>query len=88
MSWSTGGVVLGQTPAVPEDTRALLRQLLTSRDRQGVLAQLQDNLGSVGSLIAALLALVGLGTAAGIAGPIGIELLERNEKIKRVEGLE
>jgi hypothetical protein len=78
----TGGVVLGQTPTVPEDTRALLRQLLTSRDRQGVLAQVQDNLGSVGSLIAALLALVGLATATGIAGPIVIERLKRNERIK------
>ena len=58
------GVVLGQTPTVPEDTRALLRQLLTSRDRQGVLAQVQDNLGSVGPLFAALLAVAGFGAAA------------------------
>jgi hypothetical protein len=76
----TGGVVLGQTPTVPEDTRALLRQLLTSRDRQGVLAQVQANLGSVGSLIAALLALFGLATAAGIGGPIVIKYLERTDK--------
>ena len=64
----TGGVVLGQTPTVPDDTRALLRQLLTSRDRQGVLGQVQDNLGSVGTLIAALLALAGLAAAARIRG--------------------
>ena len=83
----TTGVVLGQTPTVPEDTRALLRQLLTSTDRQGVAAQVQDNLGSVGSLIAALLALVGLGTVARIAAPIVIERLERNET-KRLERLE
>ena len=76
----TGGVVLGQTPTVPEDTRALLRQLLTSRDRQGVLAQVQANLGSVGSLIAALLALVGLATAAAIGGPIVIKHLEQTDK--------
>jgi hypothetical protein len=76
----TGGVVLGETPTVPEDTRVLLRQLLTSRDRQGVAAQLQDNLGSVGSLIAALLALTGLATASWIAGPIVIEQLERKER--------
>jgi hypothetical protein len=49
----TGGVVLGETPTVPEDTRVLLRELLTSTDRQGVAAQVQANLGSVGSLIAA-----------------------------------
>ena len=46
----TGGVALGQTPTVPEDTRALLRQLLTSSDRQGVLGHLQNNLGSVAPL--------------------------------------
>ncbi len=76
----TGGVILGQTPTVPEDTRALLRQLLTSRDRRGVLAQVQNNLGSVGTLIAALLALVGVATATRIAGPIVIDRLERAER--------
>ena len=76
----TGGVVLGQTPTVPEDTAVLLRQLLTSTDRQGVLAQVQANLGSVGSLIAALLALAGLAAASRIAGPIVIERLERAEQ--------
>jgi hypothetical protein len=59
-----GGVVLGQTITVPEDTRALLRQLLTSTDRQGVLGQMQANLGSVEPLVAALLALIGFGAAA------------------------
>jgi hypothetical protein len=59
-----GGVVLGQTITIPEDTRALLRQRLTSTDRQSVLAQIQANLGSVGPLAAALLALIGLGAAA------------------------
>ena len=79
----TGGVVLGETPTVPEDTRVLLRQLLTSTDRQGVAAQLQDNLGSVASLIAALLALGGLAIAAGIAGPEIIKQLELAEQ-KRI----
>lgn len=81
----TGGVVLGQTPTVPEDTRTLLRQLLTSRDRQGVLGHLKDNLGSVGTLIAALLALVGLATAAGIGGSIVIKYLESTEHRERIE---
>lgn len=76
----TGGVVLGETPTVPEDTRVLLRQLLTSTDRQGVAAQVQANLGSVGSLIAALLALGGLVTAARIAAPVVIERLARAER--------
>jgi hypothetical protein len=64
----TGGAVLGQTITVPEDTRALLRQLLTSTDRQGVLAQIQANLGSVAPLVAAVLALIGFGAAAGVVG--------------------
>ena len=42
----TGGVVLGQTEILPEDTRALLRQVLTSTDRSGFLGQLKDALGS------------------------------------------
>ena len=81
----TGGVVLGETPTVPEDTRVLLRQLLTSTDRQGVAAQVQANLGSVGSLIAALLALAGLATAGGIAAPIVIDHIKRIEERTRVE---
>jgi hypothetical protein len=64
----TGGVVLGQTPTVPDDTRVLLRHLLTSTDRQGFLGQLQANLGAVGPLVAALLALVGVGAVV-LAAP-------------------
>lgn len=60
----TGGLVLGQTPTVPEDTRALLRRLLTSTDRQGWANQLQADLGSVAPLIAALFALAGFGAVA------------------------
>jgi hypothetical protein len=75
----TGGVVLGETLTVPEDTRVLLRQLLTSTDRQGVAAQLQANLGSVGSLIAALLALGGLAAAAWLAGPELAELKRKEQ---------
>ena len=75
----TGGVVLGQTPTVPEETRALLRQLITSRDRPGILEQLQENLGSTGSLIGALLALVGVVATARAAAPIVTERLEHIE---------
>jgi hypothetical protein len=53
----TGGVVLGQIPTIPEATRALLRQLLTSPDR---LAQVQADLTSTGGLVVGLLALFGL----------------------------
>lgn len=59
----TGGVVLGQTPTVPEDTRTLLRQLLAATNRQDFWSQLQADLGTLGSQIAALLALLGLGAA-------------------------
>ena len=83
----TGGVVLGQTPTMPEDTRTLLRQMLTARDHHGVLGQLQDNLGSVGSLIAALLALGGLAAATRLTALIVIEPLERKEQMKRKKRL-
>jgi len=63
----SGGVVLGQIITVPDDTRALLRQLLTSTDRHNWFAQVQAVLTSVGPVTAALLALIGVG-AAGIAG--------------------
>ena len=66
-----GGIVLGSANVLPSDTRDLLRQLLTSTDQQGVLGEIRTNLGSVGPLIAALLALLGLGTAARKAPEIG-----------------
>jgi hypothetical protein len=62
-----GGVVLGSTRILSDDTRALLRQLLTATDRLGVLGQIQTNLGAVGPFVAALLALLG-GVAAVQAG--------------------
>ena len=65
-----GGVVLGSTRILSDDTQALLRQVLTSTDRQGVLSQLDADLGSVGPLVAALLALVGLGTVVRVAPEI------------------
>lgn len=58
-----GGVILGDQKILSEDTRALLRQLLTSTDRQGFLGEMRTTLGSVEPLVAALLALLGLGTA-------------------------
>ena len=63
----TGGVVLGQTPTVPEDTSLLLRQLITAPDRQGWLAQLQANFGGVAPVVAALLAIIGLGAVTKVA---------------------
>jgi len=57
------GVVLGWPRVLPEDTRTLLRQLLTATDRQGALGEIRNNLGSVGTLVAALLVLLGVGVA-------------------------
>jgi hypothetical protein len=79
----SGGVVLGQTPTVPEDTRALLRELITSTNRQGVLGQVQANLGSVGPLIAALLALAGFGAAAGVAPQITPQVVDGTSTLIR-----
>ncbi|HEY2080044.1 MAG TPA: hypothetical protein VGH53_27265 [Streptosporangiaceae bacterium] len=59
----TGGVVLGQTPTVPEDTLTLLRRLLRSPGQQSLLGQIQDNLSNLGLLITALLGLIGLAAA-------------------------
>ena len=52
---------------LPEDTSALLRQLLRSVDQQGVLAQLENDLGFVGLLITALITLLGFGVVAAAA---------------------
>jgi hypothetical protein len=57
----TGGVVLGQTTTVPQDTLALLRQLLRAPDQQGLLSQIEANLGSWGIFFGALLALFVVG---------------------------
>jgi hypothetical protein len=77
-----GGVVLGQTPTVPEETRVLLRQLLAARNERDVLAQLQGDLGSAGTLIGALLALVGLAAATRST----IRIRELTQKIKSTGG--
>lgn len=58
------GLVVGQTKVFSDDMRALLRQLLTSTNRQGILGALQDNLGKVQTLLAALLALIAFETAS------------------------
>lgn len=54
------GIVLGEPNIMPEDTRALLRQLLTTTGQQSFLSGTRDTLGSVAPLVAALLALFGL----------------------------
>ena len=55
------GVILGEQNLLSEDTRALLRQLLTSTNEQAVLAEIQSNLLLIAPLVAALAALFALG---------------------------
>jgi hypothetical protein len=61
------GLVLGQTGILSEDTRAVLRQIITSTDRRAILGEAQDTLRYIGAVIAALAALLGLGAVAGVA---------------------
>ena len=60
-----GGVVLGSTGIVSEDTRTLLRQVLTIADQQGPLSQLQTSLGLLATIGVGLLPLIGVASAAG-----------------------
>jgi hypothetical protein len=69
------GVVLGSTSVMPEDTRTLLRQLLRSADQQGVLAQLENTLGTAGVLITALAGLITFAVAAAAAPVLIRELI-------------
>ena len=61
------GVVLGSSAVIPDQTRTLLRQLLVSVDQQGVLAQLENTLGTAGILATALITLITFGVAAATA---------------------
>jgi hypothetical protein len=72
-----GGVVLGQSGVLSEDTRALLRQVIAARDRKGILGELRSDLGSVETVILAMIALLGLGAAAGTAPQVGAHAVER-----------
>jgi hypothetical protein len=72
-----GGVVLGQKGVLSEDTRALLRQVIAARDRNGILGELRSDLGSVQTVILAILALLGLAAAAGTAPQVVAHAVER-----------
>jgi hypothetical protein len=73
-----GGVMLGSGKILSEDTHALLRRLLTAPDQQGFFAQLENNLGLLGSVLVGLLAIVGLGTAAAALTIAGIRYTVNN----------
>lgn len=75
-----GGVVLGSTRIVPDGTQALLRQILTSTDRQTLLGRVQAALGSVEPLVAALLALAGLVVAVQAAKKVIPEAIQAIQK--------
>jgi hypothetical protein len=72
----TGGIVLGQTPTVPDDTRALLRQLLAAPD---LLAQIAASLLGIGGLIFGLFGLVGAAAAVAPEIPEIVKLVRRRE---------
>jgi hypothetical protein len=84
-----GGVVLGSTRILTDDTQTLLRQIVTSTDQQGVLGEIRTNLGLVAPLMAALLALLGLETAAIVAPEIKDKIKDKivkyGEEIKKRE---
>jgi hypothetical protein len=67
----TGGIVLGQAPTLPEDTRTLLRQLIYSPDRLEQLVNLTSPLG----LAIAIIGLLGLGVAAAPAAIESVSLM-------------
>jgi hypothetical protein len=75
-----GGVVLGSTRILPDGTQALLRQILTSTDRQTLLGQVQAALGSVEPVVAALLALAGLIVAVRAARKVIPEAIQAIQK--------
>jgi hypothetical protein len=72
----TGGIVLGQTPTVPDDTSALLRQLLTSPD---LLSRVMSFLTDDGGLAVALLSLLGLLAVAPQIGGLAVLMIDRRE---------
>lgn len=76
-----GGVVLGSTRILTDSTQALLRQILTSIDRQTLLDQVQADLGSVEPVVAALLALIALGAAAQTGRKVIPEAIQAASKV-------
>jgi len=58
------GIVLGQTKILSDDTRTLLRQVIAAQDRHGLLSAWDAAFTRFGTLILAILALVGLSSVA------------------------
>lgn len=73
-----GGVILGSTAILSEDTRALLRQLLTSTNEQAVLGEIRTNLGLIAPLLAALATLFALG----MEPKLGRNIEQRGNRIR------
>lgn len=78
-----GGVVLGQAITIPDDTRALLRQLLTSRDWQGLLEQIDKSLGDIAPFVEALLAGIALWAALKTGRRVIPELVRRIGQVSK-----
>ena len=66
-----GGIVLGDDHRIPDETVALLRQILRARDWSGILADVHDLITQVGAVIAAFvgLLLIGVGVVKGCHWP-------------------
>ncbi len=71
-----GGVLLGQTGILSEDTRALLRQIVAARDTRGILGEARTDVDALKAVLAALLAVFGFGAAARAAPEAGQRLVE------------
>ena len=77
-----GGVILGDQKILSEDTRALLRQLLTSTNEQAVLGEIRTNLQLIAPLLAALAGLF----AVGMKPEIGEKVVQFGQKVAETGG--
>ena len=75
-----GGVVLGESAILSDDSRTLLRQVLVSRDRQVLFSRLHSILGPFEAVALAILALLGLRAAAPVADAAGRRVVESSQQ--------
>ena len=73
-----GGVILGDQKILSEDTRALLRQLLTSTNEQAVLGEIKSDLQLIAPFLAALAGLFALG----MKPEVGEKVVRYGKKVK------
>src|SRR5262249_53933599 len=73
------GIVIGESGILSDDSRTLLRQVLTGPSRPSILGALQTTLGAIETLILAILALLGLKAVAPVAADLGTRFIQRGE---------